>query len=186
MTGPRFFLLAIFGGGLVAHAPSAQAHHGPTKAIEALSERIDHGEKSADLVARRGDEYRALGDLKSAALDYNAALELDARWLPALYGLAHVCVKRQQFQEAELAAERGIATAADAEEAAPFHALIAGIHQECGRWDDALRCWESALESSRPDVDWFLGKAQVLGSRTVQRRPKSFSSLRWNETPARC
>jgi tetratricopeptide (TPR) repeat protein len=162
MTALRSFGLMTLACCLSLQLPQAQAHHGPTKAIEALSDRIAHGERSAELLTRRGDEYRALDDLAAAAADYEAALELDETSAPALYGMVQVHVERAEFVKARKEAERGAALLAEPDDAAPFHALLAGIHSEEQRWEEALRSWDAALASSQPEVDWFLGQAQLL------------------------
>src|SRR5687767_10856541 len=100
MTALRIICLMAVVCGLSRYVPQAHAHHGPTKTIETLSDRIAHGERSAKLLARRGDEYRALGDLEAAAADYEAALKLDEAWAPAVYGLVHVHVERAEFEDA--------------------------------------------------------------------------------------
>jgi tetratricopeptide (TPR) repeat protein len=202
MTGMRniFWLLAL-SSQLFAPWPQVQAHHGPTKVIEALSDRITHGERTAELLARRGDEYRALGDLTAAAADYKAALELDEAWAPALYGMVHVHFERAQFEEARELAERGIASRgglAEPDDAAPFHALLANIHAQEHRWEEALRSWDAALASSQPEVDWFLGKAQLLWTlkrhdaaeeslrSATQRNPSEALKRAWYEALIRC
>jgi tetratricopeptide (TPR) repeat protein len=202
MTGVRniFWLLAL-SSQLFAPWPQVQAHHGPTKVIEALSDRITHGERTAELLARRGDEYRALGDLAAAAADYQAALELDKAWAPALYGMIHVQIDRAQFEDARELAERAIARRgglADPDDTAPFHALLAHIYAAEQRWEEALHSWDSALASSQPEVDWFLGKAQLLWKlkrhdaaedalrSATQRNPSEALKRAWYEALIRC
>jgi tetratricopeptide (TPR) repeat protein len=184
--------------GLSLHSSQARAHHGPTKAIEALSDRIIHGERSADLLARRGDEYRALGELTAAAADYEAALELDKTWAPALYGMVYVHIERAELNDARELAERGIALHAERGNAAPFHALLAGIHSQEQRSEEALRSWDAALTSPQPEVDWFLGKAQLLWTlkrydaaedalrSATRRNPSEALKRAWYEALLRC
>jgi tetratricopeptide (TPR) repeat protein len=161
MNAKRLGWIAIYGCSFL-WPPGAAAHHGPTKAIDDLTHRIERGERSPLLFVRRGDEYRALGELDEAAADYVAALELDARYVPALYGLAHVHFDRGQLEDAAAAAERGLEAAARADDQPPFHALLARAYEKGERPDEALQSWDRALASPRPDVDWFLEKTQLL------------------------
>jgi tetratricopeptide (TPR) repeat protein len=149
-------------------------------------------------LARRGDEYRALGDRAAAAADYEAALELDESWAPALYGMVHVHFARAELGDAREKAERGIVLLAKRDDAAPFHALLAGIHAHAERSEEALRSWDAALASSRPDVDWFLGKAQLLWKlkrhdaaedvlrSATRRNPSEALKRAWYESLVRC
>lgn len=82
----------------------ACAHHSPSEVIEALTEQMVAGQGTASLLIRRGDEYRAICDEQSAAIDYQAALELEPGSLPALYGLAHACFRLQLPDKASSAA----------------------------------------------------------------------------------
>ena len=164
MTTARRTWSAVCGGGLVSIllAASVEAHHGPNKVIDDLSHRMIREGSSAELLARRGDEYRALGKLPDSTADYEAALVLDEDYLPALYGLAQVYIDREKVQLAQGLVERAVQSAADANQAAAFHALLAQIHEKEDRCELALESWDRALASSRPEVDWFLGKAQLL------------------------
>jgi tetratricopeptide (TPR) repeat protein len=198
MTGLQNTCLLAVACGLSLHLSQAQAHHGPTKAIETLTDRIAHGERSAQLLARRGDEYRALNDLAAAAADYEAALELDKAWAPALYGMVHLHIERAELEEAREVAERGIALLAERENVAPFYALLAGIHAKRERYEEALQSWDSALASSQPEVDWFLRKAQLLWKlkrhdtaedvlrSAIRRNPSEALKRAWYEALLRC
>lgn len=190
--------LAVLVCGLFVATPPAWAHHGPTKAIEDLSDRIAVEGPSPELFARRGDEFRALGELIHAAEDYESALAIDPGWTPALYGLAHVLVDRGRLQEAEAVAKRGIESAQDLDGAAPFHALLAQIHEQSDCCDDAIQSWNRALASSRPEVDWFLSKAQLLWKMhqvdaaeetlrsAMRRNPSAALKRAWYESLIRC
>lgn len=196
ITKRRGWLVTV---GLLVFCPfRAEAHDSPSHVVEALSDRIESGERSAELFVRRGDEYRALGELRAAAADYESALELRPRWTPALYGLVHSLFDREQLEAALVAAERGIEAAEHADEAAPFHALAARIHEHDQRWQEALASWESALTSSRPEVDWFLGQAQALWKlnrpaaaerglkAALGRNPSEVLRRAWYESLVRC
>ncbi|MCA9229776.1 MAG: hypothetical protein KDA57_03935 [Planctomycetales bacterium] len=140
----------------------ACAHHSPSEVIEALTEQMVAGQGTASLLIRRGDEYRAICDEQSAAIDYQAALELEPGSLPALYGLAHACFRLQLPDKASSACQRAIAVARNPDEAGAFHALLARIREQETDWSQALNEWQKSLESSKPEVDWYLGKARVL------------------------
>jgi tetratricopeptide (TPR) repeat protein len=190
--------LVILGCGLLGCPQPAWAHHGPSHVIEELSERIEGGERSAELFVRRGDEYRALGEHQAAVADYESALKQSPQWTPALHGLAQALFDTQQLEAALAVANRGIKAAQHAGEAAPFHALSARIHEQGEQWEQALASWDSALASSRPEVDWFLGQAQVLwrlnrsksaerALRTaIERNPSEVLRRAWYEALIRC
>ncbi len=146
----------------LASSPLALAHHSPSEVIESLSHRINQGERNATVFVRRGDEFRALGDYPAAVADYNLALHLRAENFSALYGMAQAHFRQSHWDEAQAAASRGLASTSNAEDAATFHAIIARIHEQHDDWEKALDSWQQTLESSRPNVDWYLGESRSL------------------------
>ena len=145
-----------------APAPLAFAHHSPNQVIQSLTQRITKGERTPTIFVRRGDEYRAIGENQSAITDYDAALQLAAKSLPALYGMAQARFSLAQWTEALTVAKRGLALTSDIEEAAPFHAISARIHVRNAEDELALDSWHQAIASSRPNVNWFLGESRAL------------------------
>jgi tetratricopeptide (TPR) repeat protein len=125
-------------------------------------------------------------------------LELDTRYVPALYGLAHVQYDRGQLADAAITAERGITAAVRDDDAPPFCALLARVYGQSNRWDEALRSWDRALASSRPEVDWFLEKTQLLWNlerpeaaeetlrAAIERNPSEVLKRAWYESLIRC
>lgn len=162
MSGLARFSLLIGVAVLSVCQYPARAHHSPIEIIEQITERIEKGERSAAIYARRGDEYRAVGDEKAAIADYQVALELERSDLGALYGLTRASLALGQYENALNAVARALVVASDADEAAPFYAVAARSYAEQQQWSAALNSWRASLASSRPEADWFLGEAHSL------------------------
>jgi len=161
--GPFFFssatlLLCVS----LASSPNASAHHSPNDVIEALTQRISGGERTAKVLVQRGDEYRSIGKEELATADYESALKRNVEYIPAFYGLAHVYYGQLRLDESQKISEHGLAVARNANESSPFHAILARIHERNEQWERALDSWRHSLASSRPNVNWFLGEARTL------------------------
>jgi tetratricopeptide (TPR) repeat protein len=116
----------------------------------------------------------------------------------ALYGLAQVHFDGGRLEDAAAAAERGIEAADRAADDPPFYALLARIYERGDRCDEALRSWDAALASARPEVDWFLEKAQLLWKldrpeaaeealqAAMEQNPSEVLRRAWYESLIRC
>jgi tetratricopeptide (TPR) repeat protein len=73
-------------------------------AIEAMKMAVDAGAPGADGTewtrVQLGHLYESMGDLKSAALHYETALEERAGYAPALAGLGHIAMAQQDYATA--------------------------------------------------------------------------------------
>jgi len=162
MTRPNFLKITGFVCITLAVSPPTWAHHSPSEVVEALTERIESGERTATLLVRRGDEYRAIAEPQLATADYQSALELEKNYLPALQGLAHASFNQQHFGQAIKASQQGIADAQNIDAAGPFHAILARTYEQQQQWKNALAAWNLSLAVSQPDINWFLGEARLL------------------------
>jgi tetratricopeptide (TPR) repeat protein len=139
---------------------SARGHESPQHVIEALSERIKTHGPTARLLMARAYEYQSAGDTGAAAADFNAVLLANPGSSAALAGLAEIFLQENKVREAALVARRGIALNDVNRER--FHALLARSHARQASWAEALESWRRALESSQPEIAWFLGEAECL------------------------
>jgi tetratricopeptide (TPR) repeat protein len=65
-----------------------------------LEEAVRVEPRSAVAHANLGAFYRSLGQLEEAKREYDAALEIDARFEPALVGLGNIFAERRQLGRA--------------------------------------------------------------------------------------
>lgn len=162
MTRPHVFAIAWVAYATLVVLSPAEAHHSPSHVVEALTERIESEAATASLLVRRGDEYCAISQSQLAIADYESALKLQSDYLPALYGFAQVSYRQQCFGNSIKACQQGIAVAPNADEAAPFHDLLARIYEQQQQWEDALEEWKHSLDSSHPNINWYLGESRTL------------------------
>jgi tetratricopeptide (TPR) repeat protein len=148
---------------MLAWAPTpVVAHDGPRRVIEIVGRAIATEGPSAQLLLRRAYEHQALGDTEAAILDFNAALAFDPRSTAAWLGGAEARLRRGEWQDAASMARAGLELDPDARTQAPFHALLARIHESRRQWTMALDAWRSALRAPQGEIDWFLGEARCL------------------------
>lgn len=146
---------------LLAALP-ASAHESPGDVVHALTHRIESRGPTARLLAARAFEYQYLSQWNEAIADFEAALDLRPDYPAALNGLAHTLLRQGALERAASAARAGLARAEDPEREVPYHAVLARVHARAERWEPALDAWRAALQSERPEVDWFLGEAACL------------------------
>ena len=156
---PRSYLRGFI---VVALALPAIAHDNPGDVIHALTHRMEEGGVTARLLTARAFEQSYARNDGAAVEDFNAALALQPRYGTALSGLAATLLKQGKLSEAESVARRGLVENASADRNAPYYALIAQVYGRAHRWEAARSAWTDALESTRPEVDWFLAEAQCL------------------------
>lgn len=137
-------------------------HDAPGDVVHALTHRIETNGPTARLLAARAFEYQYLAQWDAAIADFEAALALQPRYGAALNGLAQTLLRQGHLERAESAARQGLALEPSPDKQAPYHAIIARAHARAERWEPALAAWRAALQSPRPDVDWYLGEAECL------------------------
>lgn len=140
----------------------AVAHDSPGDVVHALTHRMESQGPTARLLAARAFEYQYLGAWDAAIADFEAAIERQPRYSAAIEGLAQVLLRQNHLDRAMAVAQSGLKVAGTADRAAPYHAIIARAHARAKRWEPALGAWYEALQSGRPQVDWFLEHARCL------------------------
>lgn len=159
MIQPRPALLAALTA-LFASACSLCAHESPEHEIEALTARISAGGKTADLLARRAVEWRALGKLKEAADDLRDAIALSGGSVALFSDLARIEAARGQKAVALAAVDNARKLVADVD-AGAIYMLRAEILQTQGELASALAECEKAFAHSAPAPDWYLTRARL-------------------------
>ncbi len=155
----RIFLRGVI---VITVALPVFAHDNPGDVIHALTHRMEAGGVTARLLTARAFEHSYAGNPTPAVDDFNAALALQPNYGAALSGLAAALLTQGKLAEAEHVAQRGLANAPSVDRKAPYYALLARIYENTQRWEAARRRWTDALESTRPEVDWFLAEAECL------------------------
>ncbi len=138
------------------------AHDNPGDVIHALTHRMEEGGVTARLLTARAFEHTYAGNGDAAVEDFEAALALQPSYGTALSGLGTALLLQDKLGDAEQIARRGLSTSDSPDRRAPYHALLAQIHERALHWEEARHRWKEALAATRPEVDWFLGEAQCL------------------------
>lgn len=138
------------------------AHDNPGDVIHALTHRMEEGGVTVRLLTARAFEHSYAGNGDAAVEDFEAALALQPAYGTALSGLGSALLLQDKLGEAEQVARRGLNISDSPDRQAPYHALLAQIHERALRWEEARHSWKAALTATRPEVDWFLGEAQCL------------------------
>jgi len=141
--------------------PGAFAHDSPEHEIEALTQRMALSGRTADLLARRATEWRALGKLENAAADLRAALTLSTNSTALWCELASVLMLRGAHSEALQAANHAITLAPAATEQAPLRMFRAEVHENAGQYEAGLADCSFAFAHDAPMPDWYLTRARL-------------------------
>jgi tetratricopeptide (TPR) repeat protein len=150
--------LAIMAGLSVA----ATAHDSPEHVIEGLSAQIEAAGKRPDLLWRRATEYRALGDLQSAARDLRAALAVRDDFAAARQDLALLELAQGKTGDALRTIDRAFRSLTNAVALAPLRMVRAEILYARGQFEKALTECEAALQcATGSNLDWYLTRAQM-------------------------
>jgi tetratricopeptide (TPR) repeat protein len=165
--------LLMIGG--VAPCPAA-AHDGPEHVIEALTVQMQKEGTSAPLLYRRAVEYRALGNMDSAAEDLESAVKIAAAYLPAQRELSLVRLAQGRNADALAAIDRAVSLVNSERERAPLYMIRAQVHADSGRPADALSDCERAFAPGDGDVDWYLTRARIQAG--VARWDEGLAGLR--------
>lgn len=148
--------------GLLAGLHSARGHDSPSHRIDALTARIEREGPRINLLINRGFEFNALGDWSSAAADFEAALVLSPSSWGALSGCAEAYSRLGRWEEVATLARTGLSYQESASMKAPFYALLAHSLMQKKQWNQASEAWDQAMESSNPEIDWYLGQSETL------------------------
>jgi len=125
---------------------SADHPHSAMLNLEAAAVRLE----AVRLLIRRGEAAKNEGDVQTAAVQYQRAIDLDPE-MPQLFGLlAGVLESGGRYDEA-LAALGQAVVLADGEEADAFRARLAWLELEHGRPDRAVTCFTALLQTTPGD-----------------------------------
>jgi putative PEP-CTERM system TPR-repeat lipoprotein len=112
-----------------------------------------------DLLVLRGQSFRALGDLNSAAAAFEEARRLDPKYLPALIAHADLLMLQGKRPEATVLVDRALSIAPNNIAALNFKAMIA---QASGDIATALTAYSKALSIEPRSLDARIGRATLL------------------------
>lgn len=158
MRSPLFVILLA----AVMTAPWLWGHQSPVHVVEDLSGKMATWGANVKLLTARAYEYNALGNWSAAAADFEAAIKLDPQSRSAIAGCAEAYFYLGNLENAELMCQRGLALEEQPAEQAPYYAWLARILTRRQYWPEALGAWQKALRSPQPEIDWYLGEANVL------------------------
>lgn len=156
-------LMAVLG--LVLLNPPAGAHHDVDTEITRFTERIESGERTAELFYRRATKYRILHKSIEAEADLRCALECAPSFTPAHRELARLLAAQGKPAAAMVAARDAIdGSVTDSERAAGL-ILLARLQSQNKQARSALRsCEDAFLLRPSGEVDWYLLHAELLGT----------------------
>ncbi len=147
----------------------------PDIGTPATSARLPEVELSSHELYQRGttllERYDLKGNIDKAITDFQRALALDESYAPALAGLANAysldffrgSQDPQRLEQALAAAERAEQAG---EHLAIAHVSLGMVYVEMGRFEDAVRQLERALEIEPLNSDALLGLGKVSESRS--------------------
>jgi tetratricopeptide (TPR) repeat protein len=136
-------------------------HDSPEHEIEALTKKIAASGATAELLARRATEWRALGKYDEAAWDLGKALLIKSNSIPLILEYASVELERGNVCAASGVIECGLARAQETEKA-PLHMMMAEVFERGGLHDAALRECEKAMAGEEPQLEWHLTRARLM------------------------
>jgi tetratricopeptide (TPR) repeat protein len=136
-------------------------HDSPEHEIEALDKKIAKIGATAELLARRATEWRALGKYDEAARDLGKALLIKSNSTPLILEYASVELERGNPGAASRAIENGLARAQETEKA-PLHMMMADLFERGGRHEAALGECEKAMAGAEPQLEWHLTRARLM------------------------
>jgi tetratricopeptide (TPR) repeat protein len=141
--------------------PAAFPHDSPEHEIETLTAKMAAAGKSADLLARRATEWRALGELNKAADDWREAITLEPRAIELHSELARVLIARGDLDEALNAVNSALDLPESDPERARLWMVRAEVHENAGRYQQALADCASAFGHGTAQLDWYLTHARL-------------------------
>jgi len=166
----------------LAAARTVTAHDSPEHEIEALSKKITANGATAELLARRATEWRALRKYDEASRDLENALLIKSNSIPLMLERASVELERGNVCAATGVIEYGLARAQETEKA-PLHMLMAEVLERGGLHKAALRECEKAMAGAEPQLEWHLTRARLMCR--LDRHAQAAASLKaaYEKTP---
>ncbi len=140
---------------------SVIAHDSPEHEIEALNNKIAATGATAELLARRATEWRALGKYDQASQDLQKALLIKSNSIPLILEYASVEMERGGVCAATGVIEYGLTRAQETEKA-PLQMMMAEVLERTGVHDKALAECEKAMAGAEPQLEWHLTRARLM------------------------
>ena len=140
---------------------TVMAHDSPEHEIEALNKKIAATGATAELLARRATEWRALGKYDEASRDLQKALLIKSNSIPLILEYASVELERGNVCAASEVIQRGLARAHETEQA-PMRMMMAEVLERTGAHDQALAECEKAMAGGEPQLEWHLTRARLM------------------------
>jgi len=138
------------------------AHDSPEHEIEALSKRIATNGATAELLARRATEWRALGKYDEASQDLQKALLIKSNSIPLVLEYASVELERGNVCNSETIVAYGLMRAPAEPDRAALHMLRSEVAERRGLHEFALADCEQAMGSTEPQLEWHLTRARLM------------------------
>lgn len=137
------------------------AHDGPEHEIEELTERMKHGNESAELLVLRAVEFNLLGRTTEATLDLQQALRLDPKSIAAHRELARAYISLSRADDAIEVVERGLKLAREAADRAALLLLRVEVLRERGNYREAVKDANRAVREQPSNVECYLVRSQL-------------------------
>lgn len=175
----RFVGVVLLSVAVTLVAPITAAAHGAVhEQIAALTIKISHDPRDADLYVKRGELYSDDGDWKSALDDFERAGQLNAGLLVVDLARGRTLINAGQFEPAKSALDRFLAKE-------PIHAeariLRARALAQLGQWDASVVDYTQAIDYlaqlGAPNPDYYLERASASASRGPRYVPEALNGL---------
>jgi len=178
---PRAFPSIVLA--LTMGAPAASiAHDSPEHEVEALSRKMAVSGATAELLARRATEWRALGKYDEAARDLKRALVIKSNSVPLVLEYASVELERGNVCDAETVIRHGLACAEESEGAA-LRMVLSEVAERRGLYEFALQECEKAMGSAEPQLEWQLTRARLMCRLRKHTEAAAALKLAYDKTP---
>jgi tetratricopeptide (TPR) repeat protein len=136
-------------------------HDSPEHEIEALTRKMEAKGATAELLARRATEWRALRNYKEAAADLERAVRLKSNSVPLVVEYARVEMDRGNVCAAANVTDHGLKIARGGAERASLHMLRAEIAERRGLHAAALEECEKGLKAAEPQLEGYLMRTRL-------------------------
>jgi tetratricopeptide (TPR) repeat protein len=141
---------------------SVIAHDSPEHQIEALNKKIAANGATAESLARRATEWRALGKYDEASHDLQKALLINSNSIPLILECASVELERGNVCLPEAILRYGLMRATTEPERAALHMLLAEVAERRGLHEFALADCEKAMAAAEPQLEWHLIRSRLM------------------------
>ena len=159
------------------------AHDSPEHEIEALNKKITAGGPTAELLARRATEWRALGKYDEASQDLQKAVLIKSNSIPLILEYASVELERGNVCNTETIITQGLMRAAAEPERAALRMLRAEVAERKGLHEFALADCEKAMAATEPQLEWHLTRARLMSRLGRHAQAATLLKAAYEKTP---